>query len=353
MGAGAGGGEIVEGGLGRLDDVALDEGGALGGALFGGFDAALPFENGPAGEIVLGEFRKDGWEIDLAVAGGAETARALQPRLITAVNALAAGGIKFGVLDVKHFDAGVVEVDELDVVELLEDEVAGVEENVGAGMIADAVEKHFERGAVVEIFTGMDFEAEVDAGAIEGVENGEPALGELVEGGFDEAGGALRPGIDVGPGKRAGEGDVSFEAEIRGSAGGLVELLDGPGLALLRMAVEIFWSETVEHGVVGGMAGDELALEMRREFGNGKFVASGDGLQIVAIGFAFGRALEIEQASVPGRDLHGDVTEICRPGADRVEGVERRIIRGKLREKNSRALHRFHGCAPAACGTGL
>lgn len=222
MGAGAGGGEIVEGGLGRLDDVALDERGALGGALFGGFDAALPFENGPAGEIVLGEFRKDGWEIDLAVAGGAETARALQPRLITAVNALAAGGIKFGVLDVKHFDARVVEVDELDVVELLEDEVAGVEENVCAGMIADAVEKHFERGAVVEIFTGMDFEAEVDAGAIEGVENGEPALGELVEGGFDEAGGALRPGIDVGPGKRAGEGDVSFEAEIGGGVCGLI-----------------------------------------------------------------------------------------------------------------------------------
>lgn len=290
---GAGGGEVVEARLRGLDDVALDEGGAFGGALFGGFDAALPFENGPAGEIVLSELAEDGGEIDLAVAGGTKASGAREPRLIAAVDALTAGGIKFGVLDVKHFDARVIEVDELEVVELLKDEVTGVEENVGAGMIADAFEEHFERGAVVEIFAGMDFEADIDADAVKGVKDGQPAFGQLVESGFDQAGGALRPGIDVGPGKRAGEGDVGFDAEIGGSARGKEELLDGPLLARggVGVACEASRSEACEESVVGGMAGNELALEVGGKFGDGKFVPGGDGLQIVAIGFAFGGAL--------------------------------------------------------------
>lgn len=227
--------------------------------------------------------------------------------------------------------------------------MAGIEENVGARMIADAVEEHFEGGAVVEIFAGMDFEAEIDAGFIKGVENREPALGELVEGGFDEAGGALRPGIDVGPGERAGKGNVRFEAEIGGSPRRLQELLDGPRLALLRMAVKILGSEAVEHRVVSGMAGDKLALEMCREFRDGEFVARGDGLQIIAIRFAFGGALEIEEAGVPGRDLHGHVAEAGGPGADGIEGVEGRSICGELREEDARALDGFHVRAPNVC----
>lgn len=108
-----GGGEVVEGGFGGFDYVAFDEGRALGGALLGGLDAAFPFENGPAGEVVLGEFGEDGGEIDLPVAGGAEAARTLQPGLIAAVDSLAACGIKFGVFDVKHFDARMIEIEEL------------------------------------------------------------------------------------------------------------------------------------------------------------------------------------------------------------------------------------------------
>ena len=211
---GAGGGEIVESCGCRLNDVARDEWGAFGGALFGAFDAAFPFEDGPTGEIVLRQLGKDGGEIDLAVAERTEAAGAIDPRLIAAVDALAAGGAELSVLDVKHLDALVIEVDVFEVVELLQNEMARVEEDVAARMIFHAVEEHFEAGAIVEIFAGVDFEAEVDADVVEFVEDRVPALGEFVEGGFDEAGGALRPGIHVGPGERAGEGDVRGEAEI-------------------------------------------------------------------------------------------------------------------------------------------
>ena len=53
-------------------------------------------------------------------------------------------------------------------------------------MLADAVEKHFEGRAIVEIFSGMNFVAEIDAGVVKGVENWEPAFREFVESGFDK-----------------------------------------------------------------------------------------------------------------------------------------------------------------------
>ena len=124
---GAGSGEVVEGGGGCLDDVARDEGGAFGGALFGGLDAAFPFEDGPAGEIVLRQLGKDCGEIDLAVTERAEAAGAIDPGLIAAVDTLPAAGAELGILDVKHLDALVVEVDVFEIVELLQNKVARIE----------------------------------------------------------------------------------------------------------------------------------------------------------------------------------------------------------------------------------
>src|ERR1700744_683081 len=87
---GAGGGEVVEGGGGGLNDVSSDEGGAFGGALFRALDTAFPYEDGPAGEIVLRELGKNCGEIDLAVAERAEAAGAIDPGLIATVDALPA-----------------------------------------------------------------------------------------------------------------------------------------------------------------------------------------------------------------------------------------------------------------------
>ena len=106
-------GEIVEGDVGRLDDVPGDERRAFGRPLLGALDAALPFQDGPAVVARLGQQREDALEIDLAVAQRAEPAGPLRPRLIAAVDADPAARPELGVLHVKAADPLAVELDEL------------------------------------------------------------------------------------------------------------------------------------------------------------------------------------------------------------------------------------------------
>src|ERR1700722_14439751 len=105
--------------------MVFDKGGTFPGPVFRMFEAAFPFKNSPAFEIVLGELAENGSEVDLSVAEGAEAARAVDPGLVATVNALTAGGIELSVFDVKHADAFVVDVDIFEVVEALQDEVRG------------------------------------------------------------------------------------------------------------------------------------------------------------------------------------------------------------------------------------
>ncbi len=99
----------------------------------------------------------------------------------------------------EHFYPVVVHVDEPEIVELLQQEVARVVEDVAASMVRRAFKEHLERYAVVQILAGMDLVAEVAAGLVEGVEDRLPAPRQLVERGFDQAGRALRPRIDERP----------------------------------------------------------------------------------------------------------------------------------------------------------
>ena len=201
-----GGGKVVEGALGDADDVALDQRRALGRPLLGMLQRAFPFEHGPAVEVVARELGEDAGEIDLAVAGRAEAPGPVHPALVAGIDALLAGRIELGVLDVEHPDPLVVEIDVLQVVELLQHEVARIVEQVRARVVVHALEEHLVGDAVVEILARMDLVADVDTVLVEGVEDRQPAPCQLVEGLFDEAGGALRERIDVGPGKRAREG---------------------------------------------------------------------------------------------------------------------------------------------------
>src|SRR5206468_650053 len=63
----------------------------------------------------------------------------------------------------------------------------------------------------------------------------------------------------------------------------------------------------------------------------------------VAIGVTLGGTFQIEQSSVPGRNLHAFVAERRRPARDCIQVVERRGIAGKLREKDSWASDCSHG----------
>src|SRR5437867_1808133 len=172
---------------------------AAAGAVLRVLEAALPLEHCPAGIVVLGQFREDRLEVHLTVARGTEPAGAIDPRLEPAIHALAAGRIELGILDVKHADAVVIEVDVLEIVELLQYEVTGIIQQVAALVTAHALEEHLERHAVVQILAGMDLEAGVDTVFIEDVENRAPAPRQLVERRLDETGWPLRPGVEIRP----------------------------------------------------------------------------------------------------------------------------------------------------------
>ena len=101
---GAGRREIVKRPVGDADDVGGDERGAFRRRVVGALKTILPFVDGPALEIVLGELREDLGEVDLAVAQRTISRRALQPRPVSGIEPLPAGRPEFGVLDVKRLD---------------------------------------------------------------------------------------------------------------------------------------------------------------------------------------------------------------------------------------------------------
>src|ERR1700730_946966 len=106
--------------------------------------------------------------------------------------------MKLSIPDVKHVDAAWGEVNELQIIELLQNEMTGVEQQLTARVLADPLEKHFQARAIVQILAGMDFETQIDARLIECVEDGTPARRQFIEGGLDQSGGPLRPRVDVG-----------------------------------------------------------------------------------------------------------------------------------------------------------
>src|SRR5258708_24606725 len=106
----------------------------------------------------LGE---DRLEVPLTAAERTDRAGGIAPERNPAIHALAAGRIELGILDVKHADAIVIEVDVLEIVELLQQEVTGIVQQVAARVSADALEEHLERHPVVQILAGMDLEAGV------------------------------------------------------------------------------------------------------------------------------------------------------------------------------------------------
>src|SRR5437763_7859732 len=109
-----------------------DERRAFSRALFAALQAAFPFEDRPARKIILCELGKNCSKVNLTVTKRAEAPSARNPGLIASVDALSATRPKLGIFHMKHLDAFVVNVYVLQVIELLQDEMAGVIKNIAA-----------------------------------------------------------------------------------------------------------------------------------------------------------------------------------------------------------------------------
>jgi hypothetical protein len=135
---------------------------------------------------------------------------------------------------------------------------------------------------------------------------------------------------------------MGIEAEIAAGARRELDLVNRPFLACLRLAADFRGGEGVEGIVIGRVDRDELSLEMGGKLGDFDAVPGGSALQFIAIGLALGRLPEVDQARVPGGNLHSLVTERRRPAADRIEAVEGRLVADELRQVDRRSLDRFH-----------
>src|SRR5258707_11911756 len=119
----------------HANDVAANELRAFTRAVLGMLQRTLPFQHRPAGKIVLRHLREDRAEIDLPIAKRPETPRTFDPAVIAAVHTLLALRTKLRILHMKRLDALMIDVDEREVVELLEDEIALGVENVSARVL--------------------------------------------------------------------------------------------------------------------------------------------------------------------------------------------------------------------------
>src|SRR4029079_13979407 len=100
--------------------------------------------------------------------------------------------------------------------------------------------------------------------------------------------------------------------------------------------------------------GNELSLQMRRQFRDHEPVPRGHACDVIAIGLRRGGLVEVDQARIGGRELNALVAEPCGPAADGIEAVERRRISDELREEDcgpphgGRSLGRWHSILSAS-----
>ena len=134
-------GEVVEGTVGHVDDVVADEDCPFSRAGSWVLQATLPLQHRPAGIVVLRHFAEDGAEVDLSIAERAEASWPIDPILIAAIDAALARGAELSILDVEGADTVVVDIEECEIIQLLQDHVAGIVKNVGALMVVHLARK--------------------------------------------------------------------------------------------------------------------------------------------------------------------------------------------------------------------
>ena len=150
-------GEVIKSGARRLDDMPLNKRRPFRSTLLAALDAALPFQHRPSRKVILCQPGKYRAEINLAISRRTKPPRSIYPWLIAPVNALPARRTKLRILHVKHLDAAVIQIDEFQIIELLQHEMTRIKKHIASRMMGGALQKHFKRDSIVQIFAGMDF----------------------------------------------------------------------------------------------------------------------------------------------------------------------------------------------------
>ena len=86
----------------------------------------------------------------------------------------------------------------------------------------------------------------------------------------------------------------------------------------------------------------QLALQMGGQLSQLQTVGGQGTEYFITISLALGGAFQIEQATVPRRNLHTLVAQTSGPVRDMLQAVERSSISGELRQEYCRTLDGFH-----------
>ena len=146
-----------------------------------------------------------------------------------------------------------------------------------------ALVEHLEADAVVQVFAGMDFEAQIHVLLVAGIQHRQPAPRQFVERGLDQSLRPLRKREQVGPGEGARERAHLGQAQPARCARRQQQVAPGPFGARRRIASDRRRREGVEHRVVGRMHGQQLAEDMRGQFADDQAVAGQHAGDLVAI----------------------------------------------------------------------
>src|ERR1700674_3098512 len=163
----------------------LDERSPFRGSLLAALDATLPLQHCPPIKAILRQLGKYRAEIHLAISRRAKPPGSIYPGLIAAVNALAACRTKLRILHVKHLDAAVIHIEEFKIIELLQHEMTRVKKRVAPRMIAGALQEHFKRDAIMQVFARMDLEAQIHSRFVKRIQDRTPARCQLFKSSFD------------------------------------------------------------------------------------------------------------------------------------------------------------------------
>ncbi len=208
-------------------------------------------------------------------------------------------------------------------------------------------QEHLEGDAIHHILARMKLEADIDAVLVEGVKQRLPAAGQFVKSLLDQTGRTGRPAIKERPAQGPGKGYMGGKPQVPRCLCGVSHLLFCPCATLPGLAMELLRRKGIEGLVIGGMDRHKLTLEMSRKFGDLDAVLPGDADQLIAIGFRFGRLLQVDHAGVPARNLHAAIAQRRRPGGDVVPIVKRCRVARELGQKDRGPLQILrHSCPP-------
>ena len=269
------------------------------------------------------EGTQDGIQVHFAAPGGDEipTAAGVAEGEVAGEAGVAAVEVADAVFDVDVEDAVGEGVDELNGIDALGDEVAGVEVDAEGGVAVDGFEGGGEGMDVVGDFGGVDFEGEADAEALELIEDRAPAGGEIRIAGGDIGGGGGREGVELGPDAAAGEAVDDGDAELGGGLGGADHL--GGGALADAFGLAIAPDFVADEGAVAAVDGvtDALAEDVVGDGPAAQAVLGEEGVALLAIGGVREGLVDIEVIAPTG-----ELEAIVAPGADAAgEGGEGEI----------------------------